>query len=100
MGDHRHVEEVLLVTMRHADVPGVAEILEMEPFGAAIGPEERVEEQGTVAGFDRQRRPAEIADLGHFNRGSSFVSRAKNVATRVINASKISMVETPTVPPM
>jgi hypothetical protein len=41
----------------------VAEIIEMEPFGAAIGPEERIEEQRAVGRFDRQRRPAEIADF-------------------------------------
>jgi hypothetical protein len=64
MGDHRYVEEMLLMAMRHADVPGAAEILEMEPLGAAIGPEERVEEQRPVRGFDRQCRPAEITDPG------------------------------------
>ena len=63
MRDRRYIEEMLLVTVRHADVLGVAEVIEVEPLGAAIGAEERVEEQRAVGRFDRQRRPAEVADL-------------------------------------
>jgi hypothetical protein len=55
---------MFLVTVRHADVLGVPEVVEVEPLGAAIGAEERVEEQRPVSGLDRERRPAEIANPG------------------------------------
>jgi hypothetical protein len=55
---------MLLMPVRDADIFGMAEVLETEPLGAAIGPEERVEEQRAVGGLERQRRPAEIADPG------------------------------------
>ena len=40
------------MTVRHADVFGVPEVLEAEPLGAAIGPEERVEEERPVRSLD------------------------------------------------
>jgi hypothetical protein len=64
VGDHRHIEEVLLMTMGHAYVLCVTEIIEPEPLRPAIGPEERIKKQRAVVRFERQRRPAEVTDPG------------------------------------